>query len=244
MNKNEKRRKYYKENKTSIFKKQRIWRNKKKSGQCIRCGKTSDKRWFRNRTLCRNCYRKVSIEEKPELLIRERKHSRKRRLMYPEQIAKQRRKGWKKYYQKNRRKMINRVKLWQKANLKHVYKTRTKRAKVRRRTDLNFRLMTNLRARMRFALKRGYKKGTTIDNLGCSINYFRAYIEKKFKDSMSWDNYGKWELDHTQPLSSFDLTDKSQYRQASHYTNYQPLWGEDNRKKADKIQNLGLVKQA
>ena len=51
---------------------------------------------------------------------------------------------------------------------------------------------------------------------------------------MSWENHGEWHLDHIKPLSSFDPQDPEQVMASSHYTNFQPLWAEDNLKKADK----------
>lgn len=45
---------------------------------------------------------------------------------------------------------------------------------------------------------------------------------------------GEWEIDHKRPLASFDLTDEAQLREAAHYTNLQPLWRLDNRKKGAK----------
>ncbi len=51
---------------------------------------------------------------------------------------------------------------------------------------------------------------------------------------MSWDNYGEWHIDHIVPLSSFDLTDKSQVNKVCHYTNLQPLWAIDNLRKGDR----------
>lgn len=72
---------------------------------------------------------------------------------------------------------------------------------------------------------------SAIAALGISIEEFRSYIEGKFQPGMSWDNYGKWHLDHIQPLKLFDLTDEAQAMRACHYTNLQPLWALDNQKK-------------
>ena len=29
---------------------------------------------------------------------------------------------------------------------------------------------------------------------------FKSYIENKFTEGMTWENYGKWHLDHIKPL--------------------------------------------
>lgn len=51
---------------------------------------------------------------------------------------------------------------------------------------------------------------------------------------MSWENRSEWELDHKHPLSRFDLSDPAQRARACHYTNIQPLWRSDNRRKGAK----------
>jgi hypothetical protein len=54
---------------------------------------------------------------------------------------------------------------------------------------------------------------------------------------MTWENWAHrgWHLDHIRPLSSFDLTDEAQLKEAMHYTNLQPLWARDNLRKHAKI---------
>lgn len=108
--------------------------------------------------------------------------------------------------------------------------------KARRQRDPQYKLLYNLRINLRSALKQNAKSGKTLDYLGCSLDEFKQYIETKFQPGMTWENYGKqgWEIDHIIPISKFDLTNESELKIACHYTNLQPLWGQDNRKKGQK----------
>ena len=102
---------------------------------------------------------------------------------------------------------------------------------TRRKTDLTYRISQNLRSRLRTAVRNGQKGGSTVRDLGMSIPKFKEYIAMRFQPGMSWDNYGKWHLDHIIPLSSFDLGNREQFLRAAHYTNYQPLWAAENTRK-------------
>lgn len=102
--------------------------------------------------------------------------------------------------------------------------------------DIQFRISTTLRSRLRRAIKDEFKIGSAIKDLGCSIIELKSYLESKFLSGMSWDNYGLegWHIDHVKPLSAFDLSDRKQMLEACHYTNLQPLWAKDNLSKSDK----------
>ena len=109
--------------------------------------------------------------------------------------------------------------------------------KLRLSTNINAKLSCILRQRMNKALKHNYKAGSAVKDLGCSIDDFKKYLESKFINGMNWENYGKdgWHIDHIKPLTSFDLSDRSQFIEACHYTNLQPLWWYDNLSKGIKI---------
>jgi hypothetical protein len=49
---------------------------------------------------------------------------------------------------------------------------------------------------------------------------------------MTWDNQGKWHIDHIIPLSSGNT--EEEIIKLCHYTNLQPLWAIDNMKKGSK----------
>lgn len=71
--------------------------------------------------------------------------------------------------------------------------------------------------------------------LGCNYQVFKEHIESQFKDGMSWDNYGKWHLDHIFPLSIAAKMGDDKLFKCFHYTNLQPLWAIDNIKKGNRI---------
>lgn len=107
-------------------------------------------------------------------------------------------------------------------------------------------LRSILRSRFYRAVRYGFKKGSAVRDLGCTIPEFKAYIEKQFRDGMNWDNYGKngWHLDHIRPLVSFDLTNREDTLQALHYTNYQPLSAAENLRKNSKWNGVLVRKTA
>lgn len=106
--------------------------------------------------------------------------------------------------------------------------------KKARKADLKFRLRENLSRRIRHALT-GVKSAKTLELLGCSVEAFRGYLEAHFKPGMTWGNYGsgldRWNIDHKVPCATFDLTDPGQQRRCFHYSNLQPLWELDNKRK-------------
>lgn len=67
--------------------------------------------------------------------------------------------------------------------------------------------------------------------LGCELPYLKNYLQLKFTNGMTWENYGKWHVDHIKPCAAFDLSKQKEQKECFHYTNLQPLWAQDNLKK-------------
>lgn len=101
--------------------------------------------------------------------------------------------------------------------------------------DDTYRFISNSRILISQSLRnKGYKKGSKSEQiLGCEWEFFKEYIERKFKKGMTWDNYGKWHLDHIYPISK--ATSYEMALELNHYTNFQPLWAFDNISKNDKV---------
>ena len=66
------------------------------------------------------------------------------------------------------------------------------------------------------------KEAQTIDLLGYSAE-LKKNIESKFKDGMSWKNWGEWHIDHIIPVSKFDKE------------SLQPLWAFENLVKSNRV---------
>lgn len=82
----------------------------------------------------------------------------------------------------------------------------------------------------------GVKKNSkTVALLSIPIEEFQAVMEKLFWPGMSWKNKHKWQLDHIRPCADFDLTDPEQQKQCFHWSNWQPLWADDNGIKSDRL---------
>jgi hypothetical protein len=107
----------------------------------------------------------------------------------------------------------------------------------RKENDEVFKVILNVRSRLStFLRNKKYSKDYEFINIvGCSPEELKKYIESKFIEGMSWDNYGYygWHIDHKIPLSSSKTVDD--VLKLSHYSNLQPLWGVDNILKRDKI---------
>lgn len=163
------------------------------------------------------------------------------------------------YYIKNRDKILAYHNVYRKENpekIKHYYKQNRdvlvlaqKKYRKEHRAEINervrkykvksvqYRLTVRLRGCVWSQLKGLTKGGSSVQDLGCTVQELKSYLESKFQDGMTWENWGTtgWHIDHIKPLYSFDLTNREQFLEACHYTNLQPLWAVDNLKKGIKV---------
>lgn len=104
----------------------------------------------------------------------------------------------------------------------------------RRRNNNNLRLELCIKSRIRSALK-GLPICKTYDKLlGIPIEEYFDYLESKFIDGMTRDNYGPvWHVDHIIPCSKFDLSLPENQIKCFNWRNTQPLFGPDNMLKRD-----------
>ena len=121
---------------------------------------------------------------------------------------------------------------------KEVWKLRKKKMAI----DLHFRLAVLLRSRLGTAIRRNYKAGSAVRDLGCTIPELKFYLEGQFQDGMTWENWSRtgWHIDHEIPLAFFDLTNREQFLRACHYTNLQPMWAEENLRKNKYLNSVNI----
>jgi hypothetical protein len=101
----------------------------------------------------------------------------------------------------------------------------------RRRKNPVARLAHAIRTRTnRVLFGRKMKWQNPVMFLGCSLTEARQHIESMFKPGMSWDNHGVtgWHIDHIEPLSRFNLSDREQFEAVCSIKNLQPLWYWEN----------------
>ena len=109
----------------------------------------------------------------------------------------------------------------------------------KRKSDGFYRMKINLRNRIRDFLKSDLESKRTKEIVGLDKENFKFYIENKFTEGMSWENYGEWHIDHIKPL--YEANDVEEVLLLNHYTNLQPLWAEDNLKKNRKYDTTSIM---
>ena len=144
----------------------------------------------------------------------------------------------KRYYQANKEKENKQAKIYQKINRKKVSDQNKKYISERKRIDPVFKFTRSVRSLVKGSIKRAVQKRFRVQTkteilLGCTIEQLREHLAKQFQEGMSFDNHGKWHIDHIVPLASAKT--EQDVIKLSHYTNLQPLWAEDNLKKGTKF---------
>ena len=132
---------------------------------------------------------------------------------------------------KNNQKMKDNAKKYKEKHKDKIKKYNKEYLKIYKKTYIksnNSIIADKIRSRIYKIIKinKAQKYYSLIELLGCSIDFFKTYIESKFTKGMTWGNHGiyGWHLDHIKPCASFDLSNPEQQKLCFHYTNYQPLW--------------------
>ena len=122
-----------------------------------------------------------------------------------------------------------------KRKTKEYLPVRKEQIKQRRKCDLNFQLSEVMRSKLHKVLKSQSTSYTKV--LGCDLTYLKQWIEFRFDDNMTWNNFGTlWHIDHILPINAFNFKDNLDKGICFHWTNLQPLTAFENQSKSDKLQ--------
>jgi hypothetical protein len=88
-------------------------------------------------------------------------------------------------------------------------------------SNINYRLKKSLASRLRNVI---LKEDTTMNYIGCNIQYLREWFEYNFTEEMNWDNYGTlWSIGHIIPVCKFDLTNETEKLKCWNWSNLMPV---------------------
>jgi len=193
--------------------------------------------------ICKTCIRKYKLKNRKKILKQKLEHYRKNIKTYKANSKKWKDnhrlqiKEYNKIYRLNNKDKIKlSIKNWKIKNKEHsrIY------YKNRRKEDINYRILTYLRTRIRVVLKKNKKSAKTKKLVGCSLEKLKRHLENQFKKGMAWKNHGRgwngkgkieWHIDHIKPCCKFNLSKVSEQQKCFYYKNLQPLWAEENQKK-------------
>jgi hypothetical protein len=151
------------------------------------------------------------------------------------------RKNYDKWYEQNKEHRKEYLKEYREKNVDNIRKTKREYERNRKANDPLYKLISNFRTAIYQVLKenRVDKNQSYFDVLQYTPEQLIVHLEKQFTEGITWENYGEWHVDHKQPISSFNIQEMgdSEFMKCWSLENLQPMWGEENIRKSNKIFN-------
>jgi hypothetical protein len=205
-------------------------------------------------TVCIDCFKKKAAENKEIVSLAQKKWREKNPNYMKEYGKSEKSKEYhKEYYKKHAELYTKRAIEWKENNkekeaaARRNYKDKNsekvneyhrKWKQNKRENDIQYKLQSNMSRRIRYELNtllKGKKTKRTTEYIGCTIDELKNYIENKFTNGMTWENYGKmWHIDHIIPCSAWDVTSDMESYYCWNFRNLQPLLASENKRKKDK----------
>jgi hypothetical protein len=143
------------------------------------------------------------------------------------------------WYEQNKEHRKEYIKEYREKNIDKIRKTKRDYQQHLRDTDPLYKLISYFRTAIYQVLKESNvdKNKHYFDVLQYTPEELITHLELQFKDDMSWDNYGIWHVDHMLPITSFDIREMGdeEFMKCWSLDNLQPMWGEENIRKSNKI---------
>jgi len=149
------------------------------------------------------------------------------------------RKNYDKWYEQNKEHRKDYLKEYREKNIDKIREVKRNYERTRKANDPLYKLISNFRTAIYQVLKENNvdKNGHYFDILKYTPEELISHLENQFKDGMTWDNYGEWHVDHLRPISVFNIKEigDSEFMKCWSLSNLQPMWGEENIRKSNKI---------
>jgi len=143
------------------------------------------------------------------------------------------------WYEQNKEHRIQYLKEYREKNIDKIRKTKREYERNRKASDPLYKLISNLRTAIYQVLKENNveKNKSYFDILQYTPEELIVHLEKQFQGGMTWENYGTWHVDHKLPITSFDIQEMGdeEFMKFWSLDNLQPMWGEENIRKSNKI---------
>jgi len=131
--------------------------------------------------------------------------------------------------------VAQRSKYYYENNKEQIIKKNYEYEKKRKQEDLSYKLLKNLRKRLRDCLYQKIDTEQTKDLIGCTQLHFKSWLNYQLDINMNWNNYGSyWVLDHVKPCASFDLSNNVERLECFNWKNIRPLEKIKNSEKQSK----------
>ena len=114
-----------------------------------------------------------------------------------------------------------------------------RRSYLKSKDDAKYKLNSNI-SRSVWGVLRGEKKGRHWESLvGYTLADLKSHMEQNFQSGMTWENYGKWHVDHIIPISAHNFTkpEHEDFKKCWALENLQPMWATENISKGAKLKN-------
>jgi len=160
----------------------------------------------------------------------------KRKILHEDEDRKKKEEYDKTYYLKNIDRINARMGEYYLLN-RDKYRAYAKAKRMRDMKDPKAKLHRNIACAVYLSLV-GNKRGRNVFKLlGYPVEELQRHMESLFDNSMTWENYGRWHIDHKVPISAFNFTtpEDIDFKRCWALSNLQPLWRLDNIKKGDTL---------
>jgi len=150
-------------------------------------------------------------------------------------------KNHKKWAEQNKEHLNKYIKEYRENNVDKIRQIKRDYERNRKVNDPLYKLVANFRTAIWTVLKenRVDKNQSYFDVLQYTPEQLIVHLEKQFTERITWENYGEWHVDHKLPISSFNIQEMgdSEFMKCWSLENLQPMWGEENIRKSNKIFN-------